>query len=310
VTAIEPICSVSVAALTFQRPEGLQTLLDAWSALELPTGVRTEFVIVDNDPAGTAESTVANARLHGQTIRYAVEAQRGISAARNRAVELSRDCDALVFIDDDEWPVAGWLTALISTLDATGAAAVLGPVVPHYEASPPAWVQRGRFFERLRVPTGTAMNFGYTSNVIVRMASVPEHEPFDLRFGLTGGGDTHFFNGLMAAGGTIVFCDEAVVSESIPASRMTERWLVQRFFRRGLTQSMSLRANGFNSRRLIRRLGNAGLSVAKGIVVAARAVVEGRQALVRGAQHAAYGVGLVVGLVSSGYEEYRTVHGS
>ena len=48
---------------------------------------------------------------------------------------------------------------------------------------------------------------------------------FDPRFGLTGGEDTMFTHDLVGRGGTIVWCDEAVVRESVPADRATRSWV-------------------------------------------------------------------------------------
>ena len=48
-------------------------------------------------------------------MRYVHEPAPGISAGRNRALDEAGDADLLSFIDDDEVPRPGWLSALIDT---------------------------------------------------------------------------------------------------------------------------------------------------------------------------------------------------
>jgi hypothetical protein len=60
---------------------------------------------------------------------------------------------------------------------------------------------------------------------------------FDESMALNGGDDEEFFTRVFTAGFQIVWADNAIVRESIPASRSTVRWLVRRSFRVGTSSS-------------------------------------------------------------------------
>jgi glycosyltransferase involved in cell wall biosynthesis len=67
---------------------------------------------------------------------------------RNTAVAHATG-DFIAFIDDDEFPADDWLIQLRATCDRYKAAGVLGPVRPHFDEPPPAWIIKGGF---LRTP--------------------------------------------------------------------------------------------------------------------------------------------------------------
>src|SRR4051812_25495061 len=88
---------VAVTVATFRRNDLLEALLDslAVAAKRYPFRV----IVVDNDPAGPAAEVAGRTDLD---VTYAVEPAPGIAPARNRALDLLRDDDAVVFVDDDE----------------------------------------------------------------------------------------------------------------------------------------------------------------------------------------------------------------
>ncbi|WP_163535897.1 glycosyltransferase, partial [Klebsiella pneumoniae] len=68
----------------------------------------------------------------------------------------------VAFIDDDETASPGWLVELLAMADATGAAAVLGPVRAHYHADAPDWMRKGDFHSTLPVWVQGEIRTGYT----------------------------------------------------------------------------------------------------------------------------------------------------
>lgn len=312
VTPPVPPPTVAVCILTLQRPTGLTQSLRGVAALEV-TGLEVHVVVVDNDPAGSARATVDGLRDEvPHPIRYVIEERRGIPFGRNRAVREARGlgADLLAFVDDDEVPTPRWLAELVACRDAHGADAVMGPVLPEFEAPPPAWVVQGRFFERDRRPTGTPMTFGTTSNVLVGMDVFGDEEtPFAEWLGLTGGDDTHFFHRALLAGRRIVWCDEAPVVETVPPSRVDARWLVRRRYRVGNTLSLCLLDLEDSWPRRLRRAAGASGRVLRGGLLALLGLARGRAAVVAGLQVAAYGVGQLTGLTGRHYDEYRVIHG-
>jgi glycosyltransferase involved in cell wall biosynthesis len=302
---------VAVCACTYLRPRGLERLLGGLAAVEPPEGVAVEVVIVDNDAAASGRPVVDGARPGFPfPLRYVVEPERGIVAARNAAVAAADGADAVAFLDDDEWPSPRWLAELVRVGEAAGASVVTGTVEPVFDVEPPSWVRRGRFFERPRHADGERITYARTSNVLIEGAALAAHSPPFVDTGSDGGEDTHLFRRLHLEGRPIVWADDATVYESVPASRVTPRWIVLRQYRYGLTRSAVLRSLGGSPWRVVRRVALGALTVLRGLVQVLGAVRGGRAAAVRGLATMALGVGLVLGLAGVGHDQYREVHGS
>src|SRR5438445_6282864 len=126
--------------------------------------------IVDNDKSGSALPVIE--RLQATfpvAVRYTVEPARNFAIARNRALSLL-DGMFLAFIDDDEVPQEDWLLQLWRTLHQYQVDAVLGPVRPYFESTPPAWIVKSRICERPSHVTGTKLHWKQTrtGNVLLR----------------------------------------------------------------------------------------------------------------------------------------------
>jgi glycosyltransferase involved in cell wall biosynthesis len=226
---------VVVAVLTYRRPTQLRrllpALLDEATALASPADV----VVIDNDPDRTAEAVVATVSA---AVRYVPEPVPGIAAARNRAITEAGSADALVFIDDDELPGNGWLSALIDAWRRYDCAAVTGPVRADFAVAPPAWVRASGAFDRKQRPSGTRLRGAATNNLLLDLRTIRRLDlRFDDRFGLTGGEDTMFGHALVRRGGDIRWCDDAEVTEPVAPDRATRRWVLRRGFRAGTSWS-------------------------------------------------------------------------
>lgn len=299
---------VLIAALTFRRPDDLAALLPAvlLQAEGVPEAV--ELLIVDNDPGAGAEAQVG---AFGRDVRYLHVPEPGIANARNGALDFADRAghDVLVFIDDDERPSERWLEQLLAVWKAGRPGAVVGPVVSEFSVEPPAWILAGRFFDRRRLPTGTETDVAATNNLLLDMAAVRAIAlRFDPRFGLTGGSDTLFTRSLHRAGARIVWCDEAVVTDVVPRSRLTRSWVLQRAYRSGNSDAMTalaldgagihLRTRGRFLRRGIVRTVTGGTALLLGSLT-------GRQPLqARGARTMARGRGMLGGVFGRAFEEY------
>jgi glycosyltransferase involved in cell wall biosynthesis len=220
--------TVTIAVLTFHRPDDLAAALALLTvqAAQVGPGHRAEVLVVDNDPAGSARSVAAAA---GDSVRYVVEPEPGIAAARNRALDEAAGSDLLAFIDDDERPHDGWLAHLLATHEQTGAALVAGAVVSAFAQPLDPFLQAGDFFRRRRLRTGSTIAMAATNNLLLDLRDVRRlglH--FDVRFGLSGGEDTLFTRQLSRSGAHLVWCDEAVVTDHVPASRLTRGWVLRR----------------------------------------------------------------------------------
>lgn len=233
----EAICAVTVAICAYHRQQGLQRALEG---LWRQTGLRVPVtvIVVDNDPAASAQDVVDRAKPPLEwTLRYVVEQRPGVSHARNRCLAETQT-EFIAFIDDDEVPEPGWLAALLETQGATRADAVFGAVVPLFEAPPPEWIHSSNVHEKPRHPTRSVIGWEHacTANVLMnrRMMQLAGGD-FDARFAVSGGEDTLLFSRAERAGAKFVWCDEAVVIEYVPASRMRLAWILRRSFRGGQT---------------------------------------------------------------------------
>lgn len=297
---------VTVAVVSYRRPEGLARLLRLLADQRTCSGAVPTVLVVDNDPEGSAGPVVAAA---GAGVRYVLEPRPGISAARNAALEATTT-RVLVFVDDDEEPSPGWLRDLTGCFQADRGpgplAGVVGPVVSAWEGEPDPWVAAGRFFDRRRLPTGTTVDVAATNNLLLDLDVVAGRR-FDGRFGLSGGSDTLFTRALTLAGARLVWCDEAVVTDVVPADRLTRGWVLKRARRSGNSHARCELALRRGSSPLLRpRLLAAGTArLVGGSAQQVVGVLGGslaRQA--RGARTAARGAGMLSGALGQVVSEY------
>ena len=227
--------SITVAVCTFQRPALLARALASLDVLTIPPGAAVDIVVVDNDPAGSAGSLVRGMTL-AHRLRYLHEPEPGIAAARNSALRAASSSDYVAFIDDDEVAEPGWLAALLATATAYDADVVAGPTNSAFAKTPPAWIQAGGFFARAVARTGSPVPYGACGNLLLRTSALQrlDHH-FDNRFGLTGGEDSEFTARLLNRGARLVWCQEAITTEDVPAERITARWVLRRSYRMGNT---------------------------------------------------------------------------
>lgn len=306
---------VAVCAVTYLRPHGLARLLEGLAALrfrQVPEP-EIEIVVVDNDPARSAQPVCAEwaGRLRWP-LRYLPEERRGVSHARNRAVAGAREAGAelLAFIDDDEVPQPAWLDELLRVQAGHRADVVAGPVLQVFEGEVPAWVTRGRFFETPRLATGARKEDPGAGNVLIRVDALRGmDEPFDPRFTLTGGEDTHLFLRLARAGAVMVWADEAVAMEWTPATRTRARWILQRVYRTANTWSACERELHPTPRAAAVRVAKAFARIGFGLATLPVAWVRGRGGIVRSLWYVAWGAGNLTGLTRLRFQEYRTIHG-
>lgn len=253
---------ITVAVPTYRRPDALRVALPLLlgHARELRGRHPVEVLVVDNDPQGSAAPIVAE--LGDPGLRYVAEPTPGIAAVRNRAIAEAGRSRLLAFIDDDERPQPGWLASLVTTWEASGAAAVSGRVLSEFAGDLDPWIAAGDFWSRPRLATGTPIDVAATGNLLLDLDQVRcLGVRFSTELGLGGGEDTLFSRALVRAGGCIVWCDESVAVDVVPVQRMTRSWLVTRWWSHGNTTVLTD----------LRLAGSAGARLA----VRARGVVRG-----------------------------------
>lgn len=227
---------ISVCVRTYKRPDGLRKLLQGLAAqkhLETPF----EIIIVDNDASGSGREIVEQEQknMPGIPITYDIEPAKNMAKVANRVTKSAKG-KWIACIDDDEIPDPEWLIHYHTTLKKYDADGVFGPVIPLLPEKTAGWIYSGGFFNRSRHKTGTPVPRGEVriGNVFFKASLIMDkEEPFDTSFGMATEGDSRFFTGLLNEGARFVWCDEAIVHETVPPSRTTLRWLLQRYFRGG-----------------------------------------------------------------------------
>lgn len=237
---------VSIVIPTLGRPDALARA--AASALEqAPGGDDVELVVVDNDPAGSAEAATLALRAPGVIpVRYVQAPEPGVANARNAGVAAAHG-DFIAFIDDDEIAPPGWLDALLRTQRALDADVVFGPVRARL---PDALVEHRRYFQSFFSRTGPTeaglIESGHgCGNSLVRKAALPHPtEPFCRTRNGTGGEDDLLFAAMQLRGARFAWAPEAWLWEVPEVSRLTLGYTLKRAFAFGQGPCSAAAARG------------------------------------------------------------------
>ena len=237
---------VAVCLATFRRPAELDRILPVLVEQRAALSPPASIIVVDNDPDAGARDQVAAAITRfkgadgadgpgaGGGISYVHEPTPGIAAARNAAIDaaLAQGADAVIFIDDDEVPLPGWLSTLVGAWVTWGCAGVAGPVIAVLEGQPDPWIDASGVFERITRPSGSIIPGAATNNLLLDLRVLQRHGlRFDPGYGLSGGSDPRLTHQLVGRGEVLQWCDEAEVLDYIPASRCTREWVTERTVR-------------------------------------------------------------------------------
>jgi glycosyltransferase involved in cell wall biosynthesis len=217
---------MTVVVCTRERPEGLDACLRSLLQQEYPN---FSILVIDNAPVtDRTESTVKG--FASPLIQYVAEPRKGLSWARNKALEMVSD-EIIAWIDDDETADPHWLAELARGFhDYPDADAVAGVMVPgELETRAQVWFEqygghnKQRGFTRAVFSPDTAFiqsplyplpPFGTGGNMAFRMSALEKINGFDLALGAgsrsMGAEDTRAFTDLLCAGGTVVYQPTAV----------------------------------------------------------------------------------------------------
>lgn len=266
---------LTIAAITFRRPIELRACLES-VAPQLEGFQNCEFIVVDNDPSGSARSAVEQ---FGRGVRYIHESRPGVSRARNTAVRESLGA-YIGFIDDDETAEPGWLQAMFAHIDR-GADASFGIVLPHLAV--PVDIDVGRVL----IPTYTRnlelgdfhdisrmwTKLGTGNSLFKKSACFVDQDPFPLAFNATGGEDVSLIKSLVQRGIVLRWNPYAVVIEKVPAERTLLRDLHKRRLRQGQQRVLLMAQNRSYSAPLMRALW-MGLGLAQFLYFSTRSGLE------------------------------------
>lgn len=293
---------LSVGICTHRRPEILRRLLAEISAQasRLPPGITVGFVVVDDDPAGSAKEVVdAVPAEHGLEAVYACTGSGNISTARNRVIELGVAAgDLLAMIDDDCMPQDAWLEELVRVQGRFDADCVTGPCADVAPPGAPPWLVDEPFLDAPDpIEDGSEEESGYVKNILLTTRFLEASGiRFDVQFGARGGEDALFFHALTAAGVHRRHASGAVVLEPVPLARATLRYQLRRRLWYGNSESLTCVESGRSTRF---RLGARGvLAIVDGLAHPLRQVAHGARPQLRfAAARLLQGVGRSLGAI-------------
>jgi glycosyltransferase involved in cell wall biosynthesis len=217
---------MTVVVCTHERPEGLDTCLQSLLIQEYPD---FSILVVDNAPATDRSKSVVDA-LASPLLQYVVEPTKGLSWARNKALELI-DGGIIAWIDDDETADSYWLAELARGFhNYPEADAVSGVMVPgELETSAQVWFEqfggmnKHRGFTpdvfsprtaRLQSALYPLPSFGTGGNMAFRASAMERLGGFDVALGAgsrcMGAEDTLAFTELLRTSGTVIYQPTAV----------------------------------------------------------------------------------------------------
>jgi succinoglycan biosynthesis protein ExoM len=226
---------ISVCICTYKRPELLKRLLEDLERQDTRGLFTYSIVVAENDESQSAKDVVSSfAAASRLAVKYCLQPERSIAMTRNKAIE-NADGEFIAFIDDDEFPTEQWLLHLFKACNEHAVAGVLGPVMPHFDKEAPRWIVKAGLFDRPMHPTGLRLNWSQTrtGNVLLRNRLFREEgQRFNPEF--LSGSDQEFFKRMMGKGHQFIWCNEAVVYETVPPARWKRGFLIRRAVFRGV----------------------------------------------------------------------------
>lgn len=244
----EPTPVAAVVVCTHERPRELERCLDGLAALEDPI----EVIVVDSasrNPVADLVGRFAD-RLE---IRYAYEAEPGLSRARNRGVEQTTH-DVVAFLDDDAVPAADWAGRLAAAFADADVGCAGGTCRASFEVARPRWLSDRllqfsgitRFGGETR-DAQTSADYPFGANMAFRRSALAQADGFSERLGRVGtsllSGEEHAaMDELRRLGWRIRVVPDAVVEHLVPAARCRSSYYWRRLWWQGVSRARQRRS--------------------------------------------------------------------
>ena len=231
---------VSVVIGTYNRAHLLKGTLEALASQAVPSSLKWEIVVVDNNSRDTtAQVATAFSKTIATPVRYVFEPKPGISRARNRGISEARG-SIIAFTDDDVLPASDWITQLVAAIHRWNAHGVGGRILPRWEASPPPWLTGNQYLRNrlgimdfessclLALPVkGQPQVWG--GNMAFRREVFDSVGGFDPRLGVLGtklfrDEETDLINRALQLGLTIAYDSGLIVFHRIGSDRMRKTY--------------------------------------------------------------------------------------
>lgn len=119
--------AVSIIICTRNRAESLRETLASIASCHVPPDLSAELLVVDNGSTDHTQQVIAEASVPNMPVRTVIEQKRGLSNARNRALQEATG-DVLLFTDDDVRVPLDWIGRMCGPIVRGEADAVAGGV--------------------------------------------------------------------------------------------------------------------------------------------------------------------------------------
>jgi glycosyltransferase involved in cell wall biosynthesis len=235
------------AFCTYNRSDRLPLLITRLRQQECP--IDFEILVINNNSTDNTKDVLNDlANQPGKKLLHVIETQQGIPYARNRAITESFDADYLYFMDDDELPKPGLLTAAIDALEREGADCVGGGVINYFEPNQrPHWLDDSLLGFLAETDHGQHPFWIkndttpiWTANVAYRMQIFRNDESlrFDIRYnrigkGIGGGSDLKMFEDILTRKMKIRYRPDMVVEHFVEQWRLSRRYFLKLHFLSG-----------------------------------------------------------------------------
>lgn len=223
-----------------------------------------EVLVVDNASTDNTKEVVSSfASKSGGMVRYLYEPRRGSHFARNGAVKHAKG-DLLYFTDDDVLAESNMLEELVKTLDIDPEiASVTGPVLAKWLTPPPEWVVNisGKSsLSLIDLPYYLLVSNEdpgiFSCHQLVRKSVLIEaggYNPDIVNGEWLGDNETGLNIKIRKLGYKFAYTGKAVIHHQIPASRMTQEYLNNRWANQGNSDSYTdYRAKRYSAEELKR----------------------------------------------------------
>ena len=246
---------ISIIICTYNREKYIRPLLESIAKNDYPT-TDYEIVLVDNNCTDNTRGVyeqfaTANPMV---TLRYVVEPEQGLSAARNRGIKEAKG-DIIIYVDDDALVDTDYIRQYaehFATYPETMAAG--GPIEPLYESKEPSWMSpytkalltawmnygnQVREYPNGRYPGGG--NAAYRKEVFERVGL------FNTELGRKGNlllasEEKDIFDKMKALGMKVLYLPAPVLHHCIPQTKLEEDYFNRLTLQIGRSERMRTRA--------------------------------------------------------------------
>lgn len=232
---------VTVIICTRNRGAQLAKVLETACRLVVPQGLCWELLVVDNGSTDHTDAVIASYAT-ALPIRRVVEAEPGLSNARNRGMAEARG-DYLCWTDDDVLIDPNWLAAYVTAFRNHPEASIFGGrVIPRLEGPTPAWFARSKdrwpltmvlaqrdFGDRMTPITLDGGRTPFGANYAVRTRE-QRRFPYKPGLGVSPvqkriGEETDVIHRMLRHGGKGWWVPGSMVEHVIPKSRQTRKYV-------------------------------------------------------------------------------------